>query len=103
MPALEAAGYVLRIREKGWHEHRMFLRGTEEVQLHVFSVGCPEIDRTLLFRDWLRSEASDRELYARTKRALSTQEWKYQQNYADAKTRVIEEILGRARLNQKRT
>jgi GrpB-like predicted nucleotidyltransferase (UPF0157 family) len=36
-------------------------------------------------------------LYAQTKRRLVLQEWKYTQNYADAKTDVIEEIMLRAR------
>lgn len=96
LPALESIGYVLRIREPGWHEHRMLNPKKMEVNLHVFSSGCPEIERILLFRDWLRTNSADRELYARTKLALAEQEWKYVQNYADAKTAVIEEILGRA-------
>jgi GrpB-like predicted nucleotidyltransferase (UPF0157 family) len=50
----------------------------------------------LLFRDWLRANDADRELYTRTKRELGSQEWKYVQNYADAKTAVVEEILKRA-------
>jgi GrpB-like predicted nucleotidyltransferase (UPF0157 family) len=50
----------------------------------------------LAFRDRLRSSESDRELYARSKRALARQEWKYTQNYADAKTAVVEEIMSRA-------
>jgi GrpB-like predicted nucleotidyltransferase (UPF0157 family) len=67
-----------------------------EIYLHVFSSGCPEIDRLLVFRDRLRSNAADRDLYARTKLALARQEWKYVQNYADSKTVVIEEIVARA-------
>jgi GrpB-like predicted nucleotidyltransferase (UPF0157 family) len=93
---LEAPGYVLRIRETNWFEHRMFNGPDTEINLHVFSSGCPEIDRILMFRDWLRSNAADRDLYARTKLALARQEWKYVQNYADAKTVVIEEIIARA-------
>ena len=58
---LEAAGYVLRIREPGWYEHRMFNGPGTDINLHVFSSGCPEIDRMLMFRDWLRSNAADRE------------------------------------------
>ena len=95
-PALEKAGYQLRIREPGWHEHRMFKGGNDEVNLHVFSTGCPEIDRMLGFRDWLRANEEDRELYARTKRSLAQEEWKYTQNYADAKTAVIKQILSKA-------
>jgi GrpB-like predicted nucleotidyltransferase (UPF0157 family) len=96
-PALERAGYKLRTREPGWYEHRMFKGGENEVNLHVFSARCPEIDRMLSFRDWLRTNEGDRELYARTKRTLAQQQWKYMQNYADAKTGVIEQVLLRAR------
>jgi GrpB-like predicted nucleotidyltransferase (UPF0157 family) len=96
VPTLEAAGYVLRIRETNWYEHRMFKGPDTEINLHVFSSGCPEIDRVLMFRDWLRRHAADRDLYARTKQTLAQKEWKYVQNYADAKTAVIEEILARA-------
>ena len=95
-PALEAAGYVLRIRETNWYEHRMFNRPDTDINLHVFSPGCQEIDRVLMFRDWLRNNAADRDLYARTKLALARKEWTYVQNYADAKTIVIEEIIARA-------
>jgi GrpB-like predicted nucleotidyltransferase (UPF0157 family) len=97
VPALEAAGYVLRIREPAWYEHRVFKGPDTDVNLHVFSSGCPEVDRMLLFRDWLRSNLSDRHLYERTKRELARKDWKYAQNYADAKTAVVEEILVRAR------
>jgi GrpB-like predicted nucleotidyltransferase (UPF0157 family) len=75
----------------------MFRGPDTEINLHVFSPGCPEIHRVLMFRDWLRTNAADRELYARTKLALARKEWKHVQNYADAKTAVIEEILARAR------
>jgi len=97
VPALEAAAYVLSIREPDWYEHRMFKGPDTDINLHVFSPGCSEIERMLLFRNWLRSNASDRALYERTKRELARKDWKYTQNYADAKTAVVEEILTRAR------
>lgn len=96
IPALEAAGYILRIREPDWHEHRMFNRAETALNLHVFSRGCSEIDRMLLFRNWLRAHDDDRQLYERTKRELAQRDWKYTQHYADAKTAVVEEILARA-------
>ncbi len=96
MPALEAAGYVLRIREPDWYEHRVFKGPDTNVNLHVFSDGCPEIDRMVRFRDWLRTDQADRELYERTKRELAAREWTYVQDYADAKTLVVEEIVARA-------
>jgi GrpB-like predicted nucleotidyltransferase (UPF0157 family) len=98
--ALEAAGYVLRIREPGWYEHRMFNAPDTDINLLVFSSGCPEIDRMLMFRDWLRSNAADRDLYARTKLALARKEWKHVQNYAAAKTVIIEEIIARVRADR---
>jgi len=78
--ALEGAGYKLRVREPGWYEHRMFKGPENDVNLHVFSVGCPEVARMLAFREWLRTNEADRELYARSKRTLAQQEWEYTQN-----------------------
>jgi GrpB-like predicted nucleotidyltransferase (UPF0157 family) len=96
-PALEAADYVLRVREPDWYEHRMFRGPGANVQVHVLSEGCPEIERMLLFRDRLRIDRADRELYERRKRELAREEWKYVQNYADAKGAVVEGIIARAR------
>jgi GrpB-like predicted nucleotidyltransferase (UPF0157 family) len=95
---LEAAGYVLRIREPDWHEHRVLKGPDTNVNLHVFSQGSPEIGRMLAFRDRLRSNEADRLHYERSKRELVERDWKYVQDYADAKTRVVEEIIARAGL-----
>jgi GrpB-like predicted nucleotidyltransferase (UPF0157 family) len=95
---LEAAGYVLRIREPDWFEHRVFKAAGGGVNLHVFSAGCSETDRMVRFRDHLRDDAADRDLYARTKRDLATRDWTYMQQYADAKTSVVNEIMARAGL-----
>lgn len=100
VPDLEKAGYVLRIRESepDWYDHRVFKGPETNVNLHVFSVGCVELARMVGFRDWLRTHDDDRELYERTKRDLAMREWKYVQNYADAKTEVVEAIMARAGL-----
>lgn len=95
-PALESAGYVLRIREPDWYEHRLFKGPDTDINLHIFSFGCPEIDRMLMFRDWLRKSASERDVYARTKLALAQKEWASVQDYADAKTAIVDEIIARA-------
>ena len=97
VPAMEAAGYVLRIREPDWCQHRLFKGPDTEVNLHVFTVGCEEIERMVLLRDHLRADTADRALYERTKRELAQRVWKYVQNYADAKTAVVETIVSRAR------
>ena len=86
VPQLEAVGY----------EHRMLRGHDPPVNLHVFPPGCEEVERMLVFRDHLRSNAEDRELYERTKRELAAKEWKYVQNYADAKSAVVSDILDRA-------
>ena len=96
VPQLEAAGYSLRIREAGWYEHRLFKGPDTNVNVHTFSPGCPEIDRMVGFRDWLREHDDDRKLYERTKRDLASRDWQYVQHYADAKTVVVEEIIARA-------
>lgn len=97
---LEEKGYTLRIREPDWHEHRLLKSPEVEGNLHVFSAGCEEIERMLLFRDWLRIHSDDRLLYEETKRELAARTWKYTQNYADAKAEVVQEILARARRSQ---
>jgi GrpB-like predicted nucleotidyltransferase (UPF0157 family) len=97
VPPLGAIGYELRVREPDWFEHRM-LRGYDPpVNLHVFPQGCEEVERMVRFRDHLRTNDADRTLYERTKRDLAAQEWKYVQNYADAKSAVVAEILTRCK------
>lgn len=97
VPPLEAVGYRLRIRTPDWEEHRMFKGPDTDVNLHVFSPGSSEVDRLIGFRDHLRGHAADRERYAAEKRHLAERRWAYMQHYADAKTRIVEDILTRAR------
>ncbi|MBX3060270.1 MAG: GrpB family protein [Anaerolineae bacterium] len=94
---LAERGYTLRIREPEWYEHRLLKPPDVQGNLHVFSAGCPEIERMVLFRDWLRNHPEDRLLYEATKRDLAARTWKYVQNYADAKSEVVAAILARAR------
>ena len=100
---LEAAGYIFRIREPDWYAHRMFKGNNPAVNLHVFSEGCEEAGRMLLFRDWLRKNGTDSELYAAAKKELSQKVWKYVQNYADAKTAVVREIMAHAEAEQRKS
>lgn len=99
--ALEAAGYRLTIREPEWYEHRMFKGSQPQTNLHVFSSGCAEVERMLIFRDWLRANAADRDLYARTKLELSQRGWGRVQDYADAKTAIVAQIVARAQSARK--
>jgi GrpB-like predicted nucleotidyltransferase (UPF0157 family) len=93
LPQLEAAGYVLRVREPDWNEHRMFRTPEKDVHIHIYSTGCPEIQRNLTFRERLRRNIDDRRRYERTKRELAAKEWPDMNAYAEAKTEVIESII----------
>jgi GrpB-like predicted nucleotidyltransferase (UPF0157 family)/predicted enzyme related to lactoylglutathione lyase len=96
VPALEGLGYALRIREPEWREHRL-LRHTDPVtNLHVFASGDDEISRMLAFRDHLRLDARDRATYEQTKRDLAARTWDYVQDYADAKSDVVADVMSRA-------
>ena len=93
VPHLQAAGYVLRIREPEWFEHRLFRGPDTSINLHAFSSGAAEVQRMLRFRDRLRDDDVARERYARTKCDLAERTWRHVQDYADAKTAVVSEIL----------
>ena len=99
VPALAAAGYVLQIREPDWFEHRLFKGPDTDINLHVFSLGTSEIDRMLRFRDWLRTNDTDRDKYAQVKRSLAKNKWRHVQHYANAKTSIVQEIMKRANGN----
>lgn len=96
VPALEAIGYVLRIREPEWFEHRLLRPPDRSAHLHVFPAGCAETRRMVQFRDHLRADEADRTLYEQTKRELAARDWAYMQQYADAKSQVVSEIMARA-------
>jgi GrpB-like predicted nucleotidyltransferase (UPF0157 family) len=96
VPALEAVGYVLRVREPDWFEHRLFKGPDININMHVFSDGAEEAERMLVFREWLRHNDADRERYERTKRELGRRTWRHVQHYAQAKTTIVQDILTRA-------
>jgi len=92
-PPLERAGYALRVREPG---HRMFRTQGRDVHVHVWQAGSDEERRHLLFRDWLRQHRDDRTWYEQTKRGLAARQWADRNQYAEAKSAVIDAILQRA-------
>jgi GrpB-like predicted nucleotidyltransferase (UPF0157 family) len=92
-PALVDAGYELRVREPG---HRMFRTPVRDVQIHVWAASDSEVERMLCFRDRLRSSTEDRDAYERLKRELAEQDWEDINDYAEAKSALIDEIVARA-------
>jgi GrpB-like predicted nucleotidyltransferase (UPF0157 family) len=96
VPDLEAAGFVLRVREPDWEEHRMFTVPDRSVNLHVFSPGAREPQRHLLFRAWLRDHADDRERYAAAKRELAERGFDNGMDYNNHKAALVYDIYERA-------
>jgi len=92
--AMQDAGFVLRVREAG---HRMFRTPDRDAHVHVYAAGDPAIRDYLDLRDWLRVDESDRTLYAHVKRHLARKPWSDMNHYAEAKSDVIQQVLGRAR------
>ena len=96
VPPLATLGYTLRRREPEWFEHRLLRRAEPVANLHVFGHGALEARRMVAFRDRLREDAADRLLYARTKAELAARRWPTVQDYADAKSAVVRDIVERA-------
>ncbi|MBB5377614.1 GrpB-like predicted nucleotidyltransferase (UPF0157 family) [Deinococcus metalli] len=96
VPALEAAGYRLTIREPEWHEHRMFKGPGTDINLHVWSPGSPEAIRHVVFREWLRAHPADRDAYGALKRDLATRPYTFMHEYNNDKATLIREIYARA-------
>ncbi len=94
VPAMERAGFVLRVREP---RHRMFRTPESDAHVHVEQPDDPDTRDLLDLRDWLRVSAEDRALYAAAKRALAARSWDDMNDYADAKSDVVRDMLGRAR------
>jgi GrpB-like predicted nucleotidyltransferase (UPF0157 family) len=90
---VELVGYVLRVREPG---HRMVRTPERDVHVHLWRAESDDVRRHLLFRDWLRVDPSDRALYERVKRELAARDWPDTNDYAEAKTEVIEAVTRRA-------
>jgi GrpB-like predicted nucleotidyltransferase (UPF0157 family) len=96
LPDLEAAGFVLRVREPDWEQHRMLTVPDRSVNLHVFSPDAREPHRHLLFRDWLRRDAADRDLYAATKTELAARGFDRPMEYNNHKAALVYDIYERA-------
>ena len=95
-PQVQECGFHFHHREPDWHEQRLFKFKNPSLNLHVFSSGCLEIERMLVFRDFLRSDDQARATYDSKKRELAQKDWARVQEYADAKSDVVEGLLNQA-------
>lgn len=91
VPALNALGYELSIRERSWYQHRMLRQEEPRVNLHVFGPDCPEHMRHILFRDWLSTHPDDLQRYAQAK-MQATQAVGTVQDYNQRKQAVVRDI-----------
>jgi GrpB-like predicted nucleotidyltransferase (UPF0157 family) len=96
LPALEAEGFVLHVREPAWFGHRLLRHTEPATNLHVFGGDRREHDRMVGFRDLLRRDDAARAEYLATKRELAARHWEHVQDYADAKSSVVERLLAAA-------
>ena len=99
VPALEAAGFRLRVREPWWHGHRVLRADEPPCNLHVFGFDSPELIKHRIFRDWLRGNPGDRDRYAAIKRqaaADANAAGEHVMQYNARKQQVIREIYHRA-------
>lgn len=93
--ALLQAGYELRVREPEFDEHRMVRTPERDVHVHIFPPQSKEIGRYIAFRNQLRSNEEDRSAYERAKRTLASREWEDMNEFAEAKTEVVEAIIAK--------
>ncbi len=99
VPALEAVGFRLAIREPWWYGHRVLRSAGPRCNLHVFGFDSPEPVRHRIFRDWLRGNPAERDRYAAAKlRAASEANaaGEHVMQYNARKQQVIREIYHRA-------
>jgi GrpB-like predicted nucleotidyltransferase (UPF0157 family) len=99
VPALEAAGFHLVIREPWWYGHRVLRADEPPCNLHVFGPDSPELVRHRLFRNWLRGNPGDRDRYAAVKRqaaAAANAGGEHVMQYNAPKQQVVREIYHRA-------
>jgi GrpB-like predicted nucleotidyltransferase (UPF0157 family) len=100
IPALEAAGFRHVSREPWWYGHRMLRSGQPLCNLHVFGFDSPELVKHRIFRDWLRGNPADRDLYAAIKRQAAAEASAAGehviQHYSARRRPVVREIYQRA-------
>ena len=96
VPDLERAGFVLRVREPDWEQHRMFTVRDRSVNLHVFSPGAIEPQRHLVFAAWLRAHPQEALTYGRLKSELAARGFADVMDYNNHKAALVYDIYERA-------
>jgi GrpB-like predicted nucleotidyltransferase (UPF0157 family) len=95
VPDLEAAGFVLRVREPDWEQHRVLAIEAPQTNLHVWSPGSIEPLRQAAFRDWLRAHAADRDAYGALKTELAGRGFTDVMDYNNHKAALVYDLYER--------
>ena len=95
LPDLEAAGFLLRVREPEWEEHRVVAIEAPKTNLHVWSPGSIEPQRHAAFRDWLRTHDADREEYGALKTELAGRGFGDVMDYNNHKAALVYDLYER--------
>ena len=99
IPALEAIGFRLAIREPWWYGHRVLRAAEPHCNLHVFGFDSPELVKHRIFRDWLQGNPDERDRYAAATREAASEasvRGEHVMQYNARKQQVIREIYHRA-------
>jgi len=68
------------------------------VHLHMFAKESPEVEKHLIFRDYLREHPNSARLYDQTKKTLSQKFRNEREKYTEGKTDLIQSILRQAKI-----
>jgi GrpB-like predicted nucleotidyltransferase (UPF0157 family) len=91
--ALEKLGYTFR-GEHGIPGRHYFRKGSPRTHhLHMYTRGTPDWQHHILFRDYLRAHAAQRDSYAELKTALAKQYPENREKYLDGKAAFIQNII----------
>lgn len=99
---LEALGFTFRLRQPSWYDLRFFILerpAAPSVNLKVFGCPCPEVERHLIFRNWLRNNSDDKLRYADIKKESLKKSEKLGEGFAGYNRRkepVLRDIMSNA-------
>lgn len=99
VPALEAIGFRLAVREPWWYGHRVLRVDEPHCNLHVFGFDSPEPVKHRIFREWLLGNPEERDRYAAAKHQAASDANAAGENvmqYNARKQQVIQAIYRRA-------
>jgi GrpB-like predicted nucleotidyltransferase (UPF0157 family) len=97
-PAMLELGYEFNAERENWLAFERYDRDTEQqYNVHFHPVGSERLERTLIFRDYLRDHHHAREAYAQAKRYAAAAHPQDPSAYNDAKDAIAECLITAAR------